>query len=58
VDQYIEEELRKVFHSKKAKKLERGIAFPCCISINNIMGHFSPLAEDSVQIKEGDVVKM
>jgi len=58
VDQYIEEELRKVFHSKKAKKLERGIAFPCCISINNIMGHFSPLAEDSVQIKEGDVVKI
>lgn len=58
MDQFIEEELRKVYNSKKTKKLERGIAFPCCISVNNIMGHFSPLAEDSYTINEGDVVKI
>lgn len=47
VDAFIEEELRKVYSSKKTKKLERGIAFPCCLSVNHVMGHFSPLKEDS-----------
>jgi methionine aminopeptidase len=58
VDAFIEEEIRKVYNSKKTKKLERGIAFPCCLSINNVMGHFSPLKEDTHEIKENDVVKM
>ena len=43
VDKFIDEELKKVFSSKKSKKLERGVAFPCCISVNHIMGHYSPL---------------
>ena len=47
VDAFIEEELSKVFSNKKSKKLERGIAFPCCISVNEVCGHFSPLKEDS-----------
>jgi methionine aminopeptidase len=42
IENYIEEELQKVFSNKKSKKLERGIAFPCCISVNEICGHFSP----------------
>lgn len=58
VDAFIEEEIRKVYNSKKTKKLERGIAFPCCLSINNVMGHFSPLKEDTHEIKENDVVKI
>jgi len=58
VDQFIEEELRKVYNSKKTKKLERGIAFPCCIGVNHIMGHFSPLKDDSYTINEGDMVKI
>lgn len=58
VDKFIEEEIRKVYNSKKTKKLERGIAFPCCLSINNVMGHFSPLKEDTHEIAENDVVKM
>jgi methionine aminopeptidase len=58
MDAFIEEEIRKVYNSKKTKKLDRGIAFPTCLSINNVMGHFSPLKEDSHDIKEGDVVKM
>lgn len=43
VDAFVEEELVKVFSGKKSKKLERGIAFPCCISVNEMCGHFSPL---------------
>jgi methionine aminopeptidase len=58
VDAFIEEEIRKVYNSKKTKKLDRGIAFPTCVSINNVMGHFSPLKEDTHDIKENDMVKM
>lgn len=58
VDAQIEAEVNKTFQSKKAKKLERGIAFPACISVNNIMGHYSPLADESSALKNGDVAKM
>jgi hypothetical protein len=43
----IEDEVKKVFNSKKTKKLERGIAFPTCISVNHIVGHYSPLVDES-----------
>lgn len=52
------EELQKVFSNKKSKKLERGIAFPTCISVNNIMGHYSPMQDESTQLQEGDVAKI
>ena len=58
VDSFIEEEVKKTFASKKSKNMERGIAFPCCISINNVMGHFSPIVDESVQLQEGDLIKM
>ena len=58
VDAFIEEELLKVFSNKKSKKLERGIAFPCCISINEVAGHFSPCPDDSVALKNEDLVKI
>ena len=36
-----------------------GIAFPTCISVNNIVCHYSPLESDEkVALKLGDVVKM
>ncbi len=54
----MDEELRKVFNNKKSKKLERGIAFPTCISVNNVMGHYSPMKDDSSLLKEGDVAKI
>jgi methionine aminopeptidase len=38
--------------------LERGIAFPTCVSVNHIVGHYSPLADESTTLKEGDVVKI
>jgi methionine aminopeptidase len=55
VENFIEEELQKVFSNKKSKKLERGIAFPCCISVNEICGHFSPTQDDSIKLKTEDV---
>lgn len=59
VDSFIEAELLKVFSNKKSKKLERGIGFPCCISVNNVMGHFSPTAgEESLKLENENVVKI
>ncbi len=37
----------------------KGIAFPTCISINNVVGHFSPSSkEDKTVLAEGDLVKI
>jgi len=58
VDAMIEDEVKKTFASKKSKSLERGIAFPTCISVNNIMGHMSPLVDESAILAEGDVAKI
>mmetsp|Transcript_24792 Transcript_24792/g.46307 ORF Transcript_24792/g.46307 Transcript_24792/m.46307 type:complete len:408 (-) Transcript_24792:311-1534(-) len=41
------------------KAIDRGIAFPVCISVNNIVCNFSPLeTEETEPLKAGDVVKM
>ena len=39
-------------------KIERGIAFPTCISVNNFAGHVSPLSDAPDAISVGDVVKV
>lgn len=57
-DKFMEEELKKVFNNKKSKKLERGIAFPCCISVNQVMGHYSPMQDESTKLEEGDLAKI
>jgi curved DNA binding protein len=54
----MDEELRKVFNNKKSKKLERGIAFPTCISVNHVMGHYSPMQDESTQLQDGDIAKI
>jgi len=58
IDNYIDEELKKVFAGKKSKKLERGIAFPCCITLNELAAHFSPCPDDSVKLANEDLVKI
>jgi methionine aminopeptidase len=40
------------------KKIEKGIAFPTCLSVNNTVCHFSPLAADDSVLEENDMVKM
>lgn len=42
----------------KSKKLPKGIAFPTCISVNHVAGHYSPEAGDKAALKDGDVVKI
>lgn len=39
-------------------KLEKGIAFPTCISVNNCAGHVSPLSSTEMTLNDGDVVKI
>jgi len=55
-DQLIEEEAKQVLKSRKG--LEKGVAFPTCISRNNVVGHFSAEAEDKDVLEEGDLVKI
>ena len=44
---------------KNNKKLEKGVAFPTCISVNSIVAHYSPMdSEDKVVLAAGDIVKM
>ena len=54
-DSTLLEDISKVFNKKQ---LFKGIAFPTCISVNEICGHFSPLEDESYAIKEGDLVKI
>lgn len=54
-DLQLEESLQKIFNKKR---LEKGIAFPTCVSVNNICGYFSPLREESVPLEEGQLIKV
>jgi len=55
-DSLIEAEVKKVF--TKDKKMEKGVAFPTCLSVNNVVGHYSPLKSEDAQLKAGDLVKI
>lgn len=57
-DRKIDEGVAKVYTSKKSKVTEKGIAFPTCISVNEICGHFSPLKDESKKLADGDLVKI
>lgn len=56
-DVFIREQTGNMYKNVK-KKIERGVAFPTCISVNNVVCHFSPLASDESVLEEGDVVKI
>ena len=55
-EELAEQELANVY--KKSKNMDKGIAFPLCISVNEICGHFSPLKDESMALSAGDVVKI
>lgn len=40
------------------KQIERGVAIPTCLSVNNTICHCSPLASDETTLEEGDILKM
>ncbi|KAJ0978293.1 hypothetical protein J5N97_013776 [Dioscorea zingiberensis] len=56
-DVFIREQAGSVYKNVK-KKIERGVAFPTCISVNNTVCHFSPLASDETVLEENDIVKI
>ncbi|XXG39711.1 hypothetical protein AAC387_Pa01g0599 [Persea americana] len=56
-DSFIREQTGNMYKNSK-KKIERGVAFPTCISVNNIFCHFSPLASDESVLEENDIVKI
>ncbi|XP_057476724.1 ERBB-3 BINDING PROTEIN 1-like [Actinidia eriantha] len=56
-DSFIREQSGNMYKNVK-KKIERGIAFPTCISVNNTVCHFSPLASDEAVLEEGDMLKI
>jgi len=59
-DRLIEEEVGKLYNKKdkEGRKMEKGVAFPTCISVNDVIGHFSPLKGESRPLKAGDVAKI
>lgn len=41
------------------RKVDKGIAFPTCISVNELAGHYSPIAKNESRVlRSGDVVKV
>lgn len=38
--------------------MEKGVAYPTAIGINEICGHYSPCKTDDVKLKEGDLIKI
>jgi len=58
-DKFMEEECGKLYNKKvKGRSIEKGIAFPTCISVNELLGHFSPLKDESKVLKKGDLAKI
>jgi len=58
-DGIILEQTGKLYNKKvKEKKIEKGVAFPTCVSVNELVGHFSPLKGESKLLKAGDLVKV
>ncbi|KAL0922499.1 hypothetical protein M5K25_006489 [Dendrobium thyrsiflorum] len=56
-DSFIREQAGSMYKNVK-KKIERGVAFPTCISVNNTVCHFSPMGGDEAVLEENDVVKI
>jgi curved DNA binding protein len=55
-DMLIKKQCDRIF--KKEKRMEKGVGFPTCISVNNVVCHCSPLQEDACVLQEGDIVKI
>ncbi|KAG6550145.1 hypothetical protein Mapa_008101 [Marchantia paleacea] len=56
-DSVIRDLTANVFKQSK-KKIEKGVAFPTCVSLNNTVCHNSPLASDESLVSANDMVKI
>lgn len=56
----IETQVSKLYRQKvKGKAVERGVAFPVCVSVNDVVCNHSPLfSEELPPLAEGDIVKL
>lgn len=54
-DTLIKDRTSKIYNKPKT---EKGVAFPTSISVNHIVGHFSPLAENKTTLTQGDLAKI
>jgi curved DNA binding protein len=54
-DATINQECAKVY---KKDKFAKGLSFPTCLNIGLVCAHFSPLKDDTTELKTGDVVKI
>ena len=52
-DQLVMKQCQRIFKSNK--RIEKGVAFPTCVSVNNVVCHNSPLPADNYELQEGDV---
>jgi curved DNA binding protein len=59
-DNYMTTECGKLYNKKdkNGEKITKGVAFPTCISPNELAGHYSPLKDDSRIIVAGDILKI
>ena len=60
-DELMNEELSKVYSSKKTSKVSKGIAFPTCVNPNQIPAHLAPTGKDdeaNLTLANGDVVNV
>eukprot|EP00899_Mesostigma_viride_P003280 jgi/Mesvir1/12953/Mv05966-RA.1 len=57
-DEFIRQQTATVFTKSGKGKVEKGIAFPTCVSPNSCICHFSPTAEDTTVLNDGDIIKI
>merc|ERR1711865_1047344 len=59
-DALITEEVSRVHNKGKAKvaDTDKGVAFPTCVSLNNVVGHNCPMSDDETTLQEGDLIKV
>lgn len=51
-------ELEECEEKGQGRKVEKGVAFPTCYSVNEIAGHFSPIKQDTYSLKTGYICKI
>merc|ERR1711934_233786 len=59
-DSTITDECGKVHNKGKAKveAKDKGVAFPTCVSVNEVVGHNSAAMADEIVLADGDLVKI
>lgn len=58
-DALIDQKVDKLYTKReKGEKIRKGVAFPTCITVNELVDNYSPLLSESKTLKEGDLVKI